>query len=54
MGLLPDRGDHETETFPKLPKEKFMVFPSRGYWRGIDTVKDLTEAEKEISEIFKE
>ena len=47
--LLPDQGDHETKTFHKLPKEKFIVFQSRGYWRGIDTVKDLTEAEKEIS-----
>ncbi|MFH0936973.1 MAG: nucleotidyltransferase family protein [Candidatus Daviesbacteria bacterium] len=50
--LLPDIGDHEVETFPKLPKEKFLVFQSRDYWRGIDTVKDLTEAEKEVKEIF--
>lgn len=50
--LLPDVGDHETETFPKLPKEKFFVFQSEDYWRGVDTVKDLTEAEKEVAEIF--
>ena len=50
--LLPDIGDHETETFPKLPKEKFLVFQSANYWRGVDTVKDLTEAEKEVSDIF--
>lgn len=50
--LLPDIGDHETETFPKLPKEKFFVFQSEDYWRGVDTVKDLTEAEKEVAEIF--
>lgn len=50
--LLPDLGDHETETFLKLPKERFLVFQSRDYWRGVDTVKDLTEAEKEIKEIF--
>lgn len=47
--LLPDKGDHETETFNKLPCERFIVFKSHGYWKGIDTVKDLTEAEKEMS-----
>ena len=52
MDMLPDLGDHETETFPKLPKEKFLVFKSEDYWRGVDTVKDLTEAEKEAEEIF--
>lgn len=25
--------------------------PCRGYWRGIDTVKDLTEAENEASKM---
>lgn len=54
MDLLPDIGDHETETFPKLPKEKFLVFKSDNYWRGVDTVKDLTEAEKEVVEVFKD
>ncbi len=46
--MLPDKGDHETETFPKIPQERFIVFQSKEYWRGIDTVKDLTEAEKEM------
>lgn len=50
--LLPDEGDHETETFPKLPTDRFLVFKSSDYWRGVDTVKDLTEAEKEVTEIF--
>lgn len=50
--LLPDEGDHEVETFPKLPAERFLVFKSTDYWRGVDTVKDLTEAEKEVAEIF--
>lgn len=54
FGLLPDIGDHETETFPKLPKERFFVFKSEDYWRGVDTVKDLTEAEKEVQEIFQD
>lgn len=46
--LLPDLGDHETETFPILPKERFIVFQTRDYWRGVDTIKDRTEAEKEV------
>lgn len=50
--LLPDEGDHEIETFPKLPIDRFLVFKSTDYWRGVDTVKDLTEAEKEVAEIF--
>lgn len=50
--LLPDQGDHEIETFPKLPPERFFIFRSTDYWRGVDTVKDLTEAEKDVSEIF--
>lgn len=50
--LLPDEGDHEIETFPKLPTKRFLVFKSTDYWRGVDTVKDLTEAEKEVVEIF--
>lgn len=50
--LLPDEGDHEIETFPKLPSDRFLVFKSTDYWRGVDTVKDLTEAEKEVTEIF--
>ena len=50
--LLPDEGDHEIETFPNLPQERFIVFKSTDYWRGVDTVKDLTEAEKEVAEVF--
>lgn len=50
--LLPTIGDHETETFPMLPKERFIVFQSIDYWKGVDTIKDLTEAEKEVSAIF--
>ena len=50
--LLPDIGDHEDHTFPFLPREKFLVFKNQGYWRGIDTVKDVTVAEAEVAEIF--
>jgi NDP-sugar pyrophosphorylase family protein len=50
--MLPDIGDHETETFPKLSPKEFLVYKSEDYWRGVDTVKDLTEAEREVKEIF--
>lgn len=50
--LLPDLGDHEVETFPILPKDRFHVYQSDGYWRGIDTVKDLTEANQEVETLF--
>lgn len=32
--LLPDIGDHELETFPKLAPKRFLVFQSNDYWRG--------------------
>lgn len=48
--LLPDKGDHEDSTFPQLASRRRLgAFLIEGYWRGIDTVKDLTEAEKELS-----
>jgi len=53
MDLLPDVGDHEDQTFPKLPKERFIVYKSHDYWRGVDTVKDKTEADAEVGKIFK-
>jgi NDP-sugar pyrophosphorylase family protein len=41
---LPDKGDHEDTTFPRLAKQgKLYGFRSRSYWKGIDTVKDLNE-----------
>jgi NDP-sugar pyrophosphorylase family protein len=49
---LPDRGDHETTTFPELAAEgKLFGYRSRSYWRTIDTFKDLTEAETELREL---
>lgn len=44
--LLPEIGDHEKETFPKIPKEKFLGFKDEGFWRAVDVVKDKSEAEK--------
>ncbi len=47
--LLPDRGDHEDSTFPELAAaRKLGAFRIEGYWRGIDTVKDVAEATAEL------
>ncbi|MBU1000470.1 nucleotidyltransferase family protein [Patescibacteria group bacterium] len=43
--MLPELGDHEKETFPKIPKEKFLGFKDEGFWRAVDVVKDKSEAE---------
>ncbi len=44
--LLPEMGDHEKETFPKISKEKFLGFKDEGFWRAVDVVKDKSEAEE--------
>lgn len=49
FALLPDRGDHETTTFPQLAsKGRLFGFKSSAYWRPVDSIKDLSEAEKEL------
>ena len=41
--LLPDKGDHEAHTFPKLAEDgKLLVYKSEKFWRAVDTVKDLS------------
>jgi NDP-sugar pyrophosphorylase family protein len=48
--LLPDKGDHETETFPGLAAQgKLAGFRSQAYWRPVDSIKDLSEAERELA-----
>lgn len=50
LDLLPDTGDHERSTFPLLAKEKRLAgFPIDGYWRAIDTAKDVSEAAKDLA-----
>jgi Nucleoside-diphosphate-sugar pyrophosphorylase involved in lipopolysaccharide biosynthesis/translation initiation factor 2B, gamma/epsilon subunits (eIF-2Bgamma/eIF-2Bepsilon) len=42
--LLPEQGDHETTTFPRLAESgQLSVFKSRALWQAVDTVKDLNE-----------
>jgi NDP-sugar pyrophosphorylase family protein len=48
--LLPDRGDHEDHTFPKLVADgKLVAFKSDKFWRAVDTVKDLTVVKDYLS-----
>jgi NDP-sugar pyrophosphorylase family protein len=50
LDLLPDTGDHERSTFPLLATQRRLAgFPIEGYWRAIDTAKDIREATRELS-----
>ena len=52
VGLLPERGDHEDTTFPQLAVDKrLLAYKIAGYWRGVDTVKDVKEAGEEIAQL---
>ncbi len=49
VDLLPDKGDHEDSTFPQLASAgKLGGYRIEGYWRGIDTVKDVIEATQDL------
>ncbi len=44
---LPELGDHETSTFPALAAEgKLGCLCSRGFWKSVDSFKDLHDAEE--------
>ncbi|WP_028649801.1 nucleotidyltransferase family protein [Nocardiopsis sp. CNT312] len=48
--LLPLKGDHESSTFPELAGEgRLTAYRIDGFWRGVDTVKDVKEAGAEIT-----
>jgi NDP-sugar pyrophosphorylase family protein len=48
---LPERGDHETTTFPQLAAEgKLAAFRHEGLWLTINTEKDLARAEAHLRE----
>ncbi|MDP8932127.1 MAG: nucleotidyltransferase family protein [Actinomycetota bacterium] len=52
VDLLPPRGDHEDTTFPRLAQAKRLAaYKLYGYWRGVDTIKDVNEAEEEITRL---
>jgi NDP-sugar pyrophosphorylase family protein len=47
---LPEKGDIERETFPKLvPHGELMAYPYYGNWWYIDSMKDLREVELSLS-----
>lgn len=49
--LLPDVGDHEDSTFPRLVADGEMrAIRSRANWISVDSHKDLQEAEEMISQ----
>ncbi|GAB3496404.1 nucleotidyltransferase family protein [Nocardiopsis coralliicola] len=48
-GLLPEKGDHESSTFPRLAEEgRLFGYRIDGFWRGVDTVKDVREASEQV------
>jgi NDP-sugar pyrophosphorylase family protein len=47
--LLPDVGDHEDTAFPLLAERgQLWAYRTRGYWRSVDSAKDLTEAARDV------
>jgi NDP-sugar pyrophosphorylase family protein len=43
--LLPEKGDHETSTFPALARQRRLAaLKSRAFWTTVDSSKDLREA----------
>lgn len=46
---LPERGDHETTTFPALAQSgQLGAFKSQAYYRTVDTIKDVNEVAQEM------
>ena len=51
IAMMPEVGDHERTTFPELAaKRRLGAFKSTGYWRSVDTVKDLSEVRQELEQ----
>jgi Nucleoside-diphosphate-sugar pyrophosphorylase involved in lipopolysaccharide biosynthesis/translation initiation factor 2B, gamma/epsilon subunits (eIF-2Bgamma/eIF-2Bepsilon) len=50
FALLPEKGDHETTAFPAVTAQhKLFGLKSRAYWRPVDSIKDISGAEKELA-----
>lgn len=48
---FPERGDHETTTFPELAAEgRLSAFRHEGIWLTVNTPKDLRRAEEYLAE----
>jgi NDP-sugar pyrophosphorylase family protein len=51
LDRLPERGDHETSTFPALAAERRLGgFRHRGAWLTVNTPKDLRRCEEYLAE----
>jgi NDP-sugar pyrophosphorylase family protein len=51
LARLPERGDHETTTFPELAAAgKLRAFRHEGVWLTVNTPKDLRRAEEYLAE----
>jgi NDP-sugar pyrophosphorylase family protein len=50
IARLPERGDHETSTFPELAAEgKLAALRHEGLWITVNTPKDLRRAEEHVA-----
>ncbi len=50
IARFPERGDHETTTFPELAAERRLgAFRHNGLWLTVNTPKDLRRAEEYLS-----
>jgi NDP-sugar pyrophosphorylase family protein len=50
LARFPERGDHESSTFPELASEgKLAAFRHRGLWLTVNTPKDLRRAEDHVA-----
>ena len=51
LARFPERGDHESSTFPELAQEgKLSAFRHEGLWLTVNTPKDLRRAEDHVAE----
>ena len=51
LARFPERGDHESSTFPELADEgKLAAFRHNGLWLTVNTPKDLRKAEDHVGE----
>jgi NDP-sugar pyrophosphorylase family protein len=49
IGRLPERGDHESTTFPELAEEgRLRAFRHEGLWLTVNTPKDLRRAREYV------
>lgn len=50
LSEFPDEGDHEEALFPRLAEQqRLKSYRFKGFWRTIDTAKDLADLEKELA-----